>query len=198
MKSKPYFCYRRNRTYVWHRMGLHAAMWTDDSRWSIASQTLGSWYVCKLQLNPCICFSSSQSNTKTKHNVCVFLEWRWVRGQQPREEYLNILNAFIDKKDSYYSIHQIGKSQSCVVNISSVLYTSQMYCLRTLQLVAFFTFSSDGSGRGQVHRPVVWPKYSGTGTQVSRITYVCHPEWREKIIVNSFSFETHTYVCIGR
>ncbi|KAK2858083.1 hypothetical protein Q7C36_006002 [Tachysurus vachellii] len=36
-------------------------------------------------------------------------EWRWVRGQQPREEYLNILNAFIDKKDSYYSIHQIAQ-----------------------------------------------------------------------------------------
>lgn len=24
--------------------------------------------------------------------------------------YFNVLNAFIDKKDSYYSIHQIGKS----------------------------------------------------------------------------------------
>ncbi|XP_053354598.1 cysteine protease ATG4B [Clarias gariepinus] len=36
-------------------------------------------------------------------------EWRWVRGQQPREEYTSILNAFIDKKDSYYSIHQIAQ-----------------------------------------------------------------------------------------
>ncbi|KAK3557303.1 hypothetical protein QTP70_026619 [Hemibagrus guttatus] len=36
-------------------------------------------------------------------------EWRWVRGQQPREEYMSILNAFIDKKDSYYSIHQIAQ-----------------------------------------------------------------------------------------
>ncbi|XP_046711580.1 cysteine protease ATG4B isoform X1 [Silurus meridionalis] len=36
-------------------------------------------------------------------------EWRWVRGQQPREEYIRILNSFIDKKDSYYSIHQIAQ-----------------------------------------------------------------------------------------
>lgn len=26
------------------------------------------------------------------------------------DNYFNVLNAFIDKKDSYYSIHQIGKS----------------------------------------------------------------------------------------
>lgn len=36
------------------------------------------------------------------------LDWRWGRGQRQREEYKSILNAFIDKKDSYYSIHQIG------------------------------------------------------------------------------------------
>lgn len=36
-------------------------------------------------------------------------EWRWVRGQQPKEEYMSILNAFIDRKDSYYSIHQIAQ-----------------------------------------------------------------------------------------
>ncbi|MCJ8729657.1 hypothetical protein PDJAM_G00109060 [Pangasius djambal] len=36
-------------------------------------------------------------------------EWRWGRGQRPREEYMSILNAFIDKKDSYYSIHQIAQ-----------------------------------------------------------------------------------------
>eukprot|EP00064_Thunnus_orientalis_P003573 superscaffoldBa00000296_g3583 len=41
--------------------------------------------------------------------VCRHLgrDWRWVRGQKQREEYISILNAFIDKKDSYYSIHQI-------------------------------------------------------------------------------------------
>uniref|UniRef100_A0A7N8WIU5 Cysteine protease n=1 Tax=Mastacembelus armatus TaxID=205130 RepID=A0A7N8WIU5_9TELE len=36
-------------------------------------------------------------------------DWRWVRGQKQREEYVSILNAFIDKKDSYYSIHQIAQ-----------------------------------------------------------------------------------------
>ena len=35
-----------------------------------------------------------------------------MRGQQQREEYVSILNAFIDKKDSYYSLHQIGKQVS--------------------------------------------------------------------------------------
>ncbi|XP_028299245.1 cysteine protease ATG4B isoform X2 [Gouania willdenowi] len=36
-------------------------------------------------------------------------DWRWAQGQKPREEYISILNAFIDKKDSYYSIHQIAQ-----------------------------------------------------------------------------------------
>uniref|UniRef100_A0A8C3G7H0 Cysteine protease n=1 Tax=Cyclopterus lumpus TaxID=8103 RepID=A0A8C3G7H0_CYCLU len=36
-------------------------------------------------------------------------DWRWARGQRQREEYISILNAFIDKKDSYYSIHQIAQ-----------------------------------------------------------------------------------------
>uniref|UniRef100_A0A674PBG2 Cysteine protease n=1 Tax=Takifugu rubripes TaxID=31033 RepID=A0A674PBG2_TAKRU len=36
-------------------------------------------------------------------------DWRWVRGQKQRQEYISILNAFIDKKDSYYSIHQIAQ-----------------------------------------------------------------------------------------
>ncbi|MEQ2202618.1 hypothetical protein XENOCAPTIV_009268, partial [Xenoophorus captivus] len=35
--------------------------------------------------------------------------WRWARDQKQREEYISILNAFIDKKDSYYSIHQIER-----------------------------------------------------------------------------------------
>ncbi|XP_013883470.1 cysteine protease ATG4B isoform X1 [Austrofundulus limnaeus] len=41
--------------------------------------------------------------------VCRHLsrDWRWAKGQKQREEYISILNAFIDKKDSYYSIHQI-------------------------------------------------------------------------------------------
>ncbi|CAF90552.1 unnamed protein product, partial [Tetraodon nigroviridis] len=36
-------------------------------------------------------------------------DWRWVSGEEQRHEYVNILNAFIDKKDSYYSIHQIER-----------------------------------------------------------------------------------------
>ncbi|MEQ2171599.1 Cysteine protease atg4b [Goodea atripinnis] len=36
-------------------------------------------------------------------------DWRWARDQKQREEYISILNAFIDKKDSYYSIHQIAQ-----------------------------------------------------------------------------------------
>uniref|UniRef100_A0A3B5LIR3 Cysteine protease n=1 Tax=Xiphophorus couchianus TaxID=32473 RepID=A0A3B5LIR3_9TELE len=36
-------------------------------------------------------------------------DWRWAREQKQREEYISILNAFIDKKDSYYSIHQIAQ-----------------------------------------------------------------------------------------
>lgn len=41
-----------------------------------------------------------------------FSDWRWAREQKQREEYISILNAFIDKKDSYYSIHQIGELSS--------------------------------------------------------------------------------------
>lgn len=41
--------------------------------------------------------------------IFVALDWRWTKGQKDREEYTSILNAFIDKKDSYYSIHQIGQ-----------------------------------------------------------------------------------------
>lgn len=74
-------------------------------------------------------FSSSYVDTEVMHNICFFLEWRWVRGQQPREEYMSILNAFIDKKDSYYSIHQIGKSQSCVVYVQSTGRVYKVQCI---------------------------------------------------------------------
>uniref|UniRef100_A0A8C1C1N5 Cysteine protease n=1 Tax=Cyprinus carpio carpio TaxID=630221 RepID=A0A8C1C1N5_CYPCA len=36
-------------------------------------------------------------------------DWTWSPGQRQRAEYISILNAFIDKKDSYYSIHQIAQ-----------------------------------------------------------------------------------------
>ncbi|CAM2119782.1 unnamed protein product [Caretta caretta] len=43
--------------------------------------------------------------------VCRHLgrDWRWVKGKRQTDNYFNILNAFIDKKDSYYSIHQIAQ-----------------------------------------------------------------------------------------
>uniref|UniRef100_A0A8C7GPM1 Cysteine protease n=1 Tax=Oncorhynchus kisutch TaxID=8019 RepID=A0A8C7GPM1_ONCKI len=36
-------------------------------------------------------------------------DWRWVRSQSQREDYIGILNAFLDKKDGYYSLHQIAQ-----------------------------------------------------------------------------------------
>ncbi|MGH0154334.1 UNVERIFIED_CONTAM: hypothetical protein FKN15_027171 [Acipenser sinensis] len=48
-------------------------------------------------------------------------DWRWVKGKRQREEYYSILNAFIDKKDSYYSIHQIEKDD-ILCDISSRLW----------------------------------------------------------------------------
>uniref|UniRef100_A0A673ZEK6 Cysteine protease n=1 Tax=Salmo trutta TaxID=8032 RepID=A0A673ZEK6_SALTR len=36
-------------------------------------------------------------------------DWRWVRSQSQREDYISILNAFLDKKDGYYSLHQIAQ-----------------------------------------------------------------------------------------
>ncbi|KAL7990805.1 hypothetical protein Chor_014235 [Crotalus horridus] len=36
-------------------------------------------------------------------------DWRWMKGKKQIDNYYNVLNAFIDKKDSYYSIHQIAQ-----------------------------------------------------------------------------------------
>ncbi|XP_075013886.1 cysteine protease ATG4B isoform X6 [Calonectris borealis] len=36
-------------------------------------------------------------------------DWRWIKGKRQMDNYFNVLNAFIDKKDSYYSIHQIAQ-----------------------------------------------------------------------------------------
>ncbi|XP_078521803.1 cysteine protease ATG4B isoform X1 [Lissotriton helveticus] len=43
--------------------------------------------------------------------VCRHLgrDWRWRKDQKQKDSYFSILNAFIDKKDSYYSIHQIAQ-----------------------------------------------------------------------------------------
>ncbi|XP_020844674.1 cysteine protease ATG4B [Phascolarctos cinereus] len=43
--------------------------------------------------------------------VCRHLgrDWRWKQGRRQTDGYFSVLNAFIDKKDSYYSIHQIAQ-----------------------------------------------------------------------------------------
>ncbi|XP_048811215.1 cysteine protease ATG4B [Lagopus muta] len=37
------------------------------------------------------------------------IDWRWIKGKRQTDNYFSVLNAFIDKKDSYYSIHQIAQ-----------------------------------------------------------------------------------------
>lgn len=61
-----------------------------------------SIYNARLSVFDCSC--------RILNRLCLYLfsDWRWVRGEKQRQEYISILNAFIDKKDSYYSIHQIG------------------------------------------------------------------------------------------
>ncbi|XP_030071723.1 cysteine protease ATG4B isoform X3 [Microcaecilia unicolor] len=43
--------------------------------------------------------------------VCRHLgrDWRWEKEKRQKDDYFSVLNAFIDKKDSYYSIHQIAQ-----------------------------------------------------------------------------------------
>ncbi|KAG7263325.1 hypothetical protein CRUP_002217 [Coryphaenoides rupestris] len=43
--------------------------------------------------------------------VCRHLgrDWQWAKDQQQRAAYAGLLNAFVDKKDSCYSIHQIAQ-----------------------------------------------------------------------------------------
>ncbi|PNI12339.1 ATG4B isoform 18, partial [Pan troglodytes] len=43
--------------------------------------------------------------------VCRHLgrDWRWTQRKRQPDSYFSVLNAFIDRKDSYYSIHQIGR-----------------------------------------------------------------------------------------
>ncbi|XP_027731563.1 cysteine protease ATG4B isoform X2 [Vombatus ursinus] len=43
--------------------------------------------------------------------VCRHLgrDWRWKRGRRQMDSYFRVLNAFTDKKDSWYSIHQIAQ-----------------------------------------------------------------------------------------
>ncbi|XP_063771907.1 cysteine protease ATG4B isoform X4 [Pseudophryne corroboree] len=68
-------------------------------------------------------------------------EWRWDK-QKPQEKYLNILAAFLDKKDSYYSIHQIAQ-----MGVGEGKYIGQWYGPNTVaqvlrKLAAFDVWSS--------------------------------------------------------
>ncbi|KAK2538245.1 Atg4b [Columba guinea] len=37
------------------------------------------------------------------------IDWRWIKGKRQVDNYFSVLNAFVDRKDSYYSIHQIAQ-----------------------------------------------------------------------------------------
>ncbi|CAH2246762.1 cysteine protease ATG4B [Pelobates cultripes] len=68
-------------------------------------------------------------------------DWRWDK-QKPHGEYLNILTAFLDKKDSYYSIHQIAQ-----MGVGEGKYIGQWYGPNTVaqvlrKLAAFDQWSS--------------------------------------------------------
>ncbi|KAM6152208.1 cysteine protease ATG4B isoform 1-T1 [Erethizon dorsatum] len=43
--------------------------------------------------------------------VCRHLgrDWRWAQRKRQPDSYFSVLNAFLDRKDSYYSIHQIAQ-----------------------------------------------------------------------------------------
>ncbi|XP_023577838.1 cysteine protease ATG4B [Octodon degus] len=43
--------------------------------------------------------------------VCRHLgrDWRWAQQKRQPDSYFSVLNAFLDRKDSYYSIHQIAQ-----------------------------------------------------------------------------------------
>nr|DBA25980.1 TPA: hypothetical protein GDO54_010295 [Pyxicephalus adspersus] len=56
-------------------------------------------------------------------------DWRWNK-QKPQGEYLSILTAFLDKKDSYYSIHQIAQ-----MGVGEGKYIGQWYGPNTVAQV---------------------------------------------------------------
>ncbi|XP_073530666.1 cysteine protease ATG4B isoform X1 [Phyllobates terribilis] len=68
-------------------------------------------------------------------------DWRWDK-KGPTGEYLSILTAFLDKKDSYYSIHQIAQ-----MGVGEGKYIGQWYGPNTVaqvlrKLAAFDQWSS--------------------------------------------------------
>jgi len=77
----------------------------------------------------------------------LFSDWRWARGQRQREEYISILNAFIDKKDSYYSIHQIGESW---VSDRLQIDTGLTQAVKNLRYIVSFVIAAQmGVGEGK-------------------------------------------------
>ncbi|KAM4655300.1 cysteine protease ATG4B isoform 5-T6 [Amazona ochrocephala] len=76
--------------------------------------------------------------------VCRHLgrDWRWIKGKRQMDNYFSVLNAFIDKKDSYYSIHQIAQ-----MGVGEGKSIGQWYGPNTVaqvlkKLAAFDTWSS--------------------------------------------------------
>jgi len=78
----------------------------------------------------------------------LFSDWRWAKGQKQREEYISILNAFIDKKDSYYSIHQIGECQTLAIMSRDPWGSTQIVCLKWFFLLLNAT-AQMGVGEGK-------------------------------------------------
>ena len=75
-------------------------------------------------------FCSSSCLNTTEQSCIVFMfvahysiGWRW-HGSTDDERYQKILKLFQDKKNSYYYIHQIGKSGTVLCKINCVLCLS--------------------------------------------------------------------------
>lgn len=83
----------------------------------------------------------------------MFSDWRWIRGQQQRQEYISIVNAFIDKKDSYYSIHQIGKFLWKAFDYIRVSWRDDFKCFFFFLTVAAQMGVGEGKPIGQWYGP---------------------------------------------
>lgn len=65
------------------------------------------------------------------------LDWRWTQRKRQPDSYFHVLNAFIDRKDSYYSIHQIGgwEQGAHVLGFSRALLYCRMYGVKLVTSV---------------------------------------------------------------
>lgn len=60
------------------------------------------WLGCSRSVKASLCYLGTA-------DLCVSpVDWRWTQRKRQPDSYFSVLNAFIDRKDSYYSIHQIG------------------------------------------------------------------------------------------